>query len=76
MPPKYQGVVFQRGKGRGRGRGLGKGEKSDQFSDTELDNARERMENRGGDEQLRQNVRDPLLEELVRSNQQMMAQNQ
>lgn len=70
MTGLFGGVVY-RPRGRGRGRGLGKEDEPEHFSDTEFENARDDMGD-NGEEQPRERGRDPLLEELARSNQQMM----
>jgi len=73
MTWSFGGAVYHhRGRGKGRGRGCGRGEEPDHFSDTELENTREFMGDHASDEQPRQGGCDPLLEELVRLNQQTM----
>lgn len=76
MPPRYQGLVFQRGCGRGRGRGRGREDGPDPFSDTKVENIRGKMKNQEENEQPRQRNTDQVLEELLRTNQQMMRQGQ
>lgn len=65
-------VYHHRGRGRGRGKGRGRGNKPEHFSGIELANMRDFMGDHGEDKNPRQGRYDPLLEESVSSNQQMM----
>lgn len=72
MPPRYQGIVFQRGRSRGGGRGRGREGGLDPFLDTKLENVRKCMESQEGDKQLRQGRQNQVMDEVLRVNQQML----
>lgn len=74
MPHKYQGVVFERGRGRGRGRGQGREGGEDPFYDTKLYKYKEKMENQEHPEKPREGGQVHILEELLSPNQQMLRQ--